>query len=250
MAIVHPFYYYRRMTRELSTGMIILAWSVSMAIGSALFHWNNWQDSNPHCDLSVFPSTYITYCLVPLFVLIWLAIFAFYIQIVREAGGNIRRMKNCITTINGSNGQHKRSILGESKNKSMQMVLMILGCFSFCWLPYMIVVTLKSGGVFCQLFYELSFALAAVNSALNPILYAWKNTSFRQAFQCLLNCKSPNPNNPQFITNYVPSKANSLQNIIEESQDAIENQKIQEKNNEPQNIHINCDNINFIHDWI
>lgn len=40
--------------------------------------------------------------------------------------------------------------------------------------------------------YKITFALALANSAMNPLIYAWKNTNFRRAFQRILRLKSPN----------------------------------------------------------
>lgn len=42
--------------------------------------------------------------------------------------------------------------------------------------------------------YKGVFSLAMLNSALNPIIYAWKNTNFRKAFSRLLHCRSPDYN--------------------------------------------------------
>ena len=39
--------------------------------------------------------------------------------------------------------------------------------------------------------YKAAFSLAMSNSAMNPLIYAWKNTGFRRAFSQLLKCKSP-----------------------------------------------------------
>lgn len=39
--------------------------------------------------------------------------------------------------------------------------------------------------------YKAAFSLAIANSGMNPIIYAWKNSTFRRAFNCLLHCKSP-----------------------------------------------------------
>lgn len=44
------------------------------------------------------------------------------------------------------------------------------------------------------IWYKSTFALAIANSGMNPFLYAWKNTSFRKAFQKILHFKSPNDN--------------------------------------------------------
>lgn len=40
-------------------------------------------------------------------------------------------------------------------------------------------------------YYKASFSLAMANSGMNPIIYAWKNRTFRRAFSHLLRCKAP-----------------------------------------------------------
>jgi hypothetical protein len=86
----------------------------------------------------------------------------------------------------------------------LQVVLLVLGSFSVCWLPYMIVSCTILSGVCTSntdLIYEAAFTLAMVNSCVNPVIYAWKNPEFRQAIKRLLHCSSPNriPPTPSFI---------------------------------------------------
>lgn len=70
-----------------------------------------------------------------------------------------------------------------------------MGCFTVCWLPYFVVACAQ---IFQFLeessptIYKAAFSLAMANSGMNPIIYSWKNSNFRQAFSCLLRCKSPN----------------------------------------------------------
>jgi hypothetical protein len=86
----------------------------------------------------------------------------------------------------------------------LQVVLLILGSFSVCWLPYIIVTCTVMSGVCTNdisLGYKVTFSLAMVNSCVNPIIYSWKNPEFRQAIKRLLHCSSPNriPPTPSFI---------------------------------------------------
>lgn len=96
----------------------------------------------------------------------------------------------------------------------MQVVLLILGCFSICWMPYFIVIVYISvnGSFKSQMVYESTFTMAVTNSCMNPIIYAWKNTNFRKAFWCLLRCKSPSnfTHKHSFITNHVPGNSKKL----------------------------------------
>lgn len=69
-----------------------------------------------------------------------------------------------------------------------------MGCFSICWLPYFIVACAQIFNE-CNItppLYKAAFSLAMTNSALNPVIYSWKNASFRLAFVQLIRCKSPN----------------------------------------------------------
>lgn len=73
------------------------------------------------------------------------------------------------------------------------MLMLIIGCFSICWLPYFIVVSIMSFGVSdLDLLLRLAVVLATANSGMNPLIYAWKNSNFRKAFQKMLHLKSPN----------------------------------------------------------
>lgn len=75
-----------------------------------------------------------------------------------------------------------------------QVVILILGCFTVCWLPYFIVACsqiFKFNDNASPTMYKAAFSLAMANSGMNPIIYAWKNRNFRRAFSHLLRCKAP-----------------------------------------------------------
>lgn len=95
------------------------------------------------------------------------------------------------------------------------MVLLILGCFTICWLPYFIVACsqiyrlIESSSAVA---YMAAFTLAMSNSAMNPLIYAWKNSAFRQAFINLLKCKSPDTLEPsQSMRSNLHRKSSSAQ---------------------------------------
>lgn len=76
---------------------------------------------------------------------------------------------------------------------------MVLGSFSLCWMPYVIVVCTQTVKVYkpnSEVLYKAVFSLAMANSGINPVIYAWKNTGFRRAFLRLLRCQSPDT--PEF----------------------------------------------------
>lgn len=96
-----------------------------------------------------------------------------------------------------------------------QMVLLILGCFTICWLPYFVVACSQIYRVIersSAVAYMAAFTLAMSNSAMNPVIYAWKNSNFRQAFINLLKCKSPDTLEPsQSMRSNLHRKSSSAQ---------------------------------------
>lgn len=85
-------------------------------------------------------------------------------------------------------------------------MLLILGGFSICWLPYFIVACLQIYGGLdgaSPFLYKSVFSLAMANSGMNPLIYAWKNKNFRRSFAYLLRCK--NPDIAYRDTNIVPN---------------------------------------------
>ena len=67
--------------------------------------------------------------------------------------------------------------------------------------------------------YKAAFSLAMSNSAMNPLIYAWKNTGFRRAFSRLLKCKSPDTMEPsQSMRSNLHRKSSSIQH-----QDSVTN---------------------------
>lgn len=75
-----------------------------------------------------------------------------------------------------------------------QVVLLVLGSFSICWMPFVVVAcaqTLPAITLHNPIAYRLTSSLAMSNSGINPLIYAWKNAGFRAAFAKLLRCKRP-----------------------------------------------------------
>lgn len=76
----------------------------------------------------------------------------------------------------------------------LQVVILILGCFTICWLPYFVVACSQIfhfAANSSPIYYKAAFSLAMANSGMNPLIYAWKNRTFRRAFIHLLRCRTP-----------------------------------------------------------
>jgi len=187
VAIVHPLSYNAYATKRRVLLIIVIAWICTMAVSSIPIYWNCF-DTADMCELeSVLPRYYIVAIQMPAFFLSWIAMFLLYWKIWREAHMHARRMNFGIVP----------NIVEKNDRKSVQVVLLILGCFSICWFPYFVVACMRTFGWRTNsmaIWYKSTFALAIANSGMNPFIYAWKNANFRKAFQKILHFKSPNEN--------------------------------------------------------
>ncbi|KAG5682803.1 hypothetical protein PVAND_012130 [Polypedilum vanderplanki] len=191
------------MTRKIALCLMASGWIVGFIIGGIPLIWNKWEYAQG-CEFDqIFYPWYMVGVITPVFSMVWLTMSFVYCRIWREASKQVKQLR--VT------GQQE----GTSDWKSVQMVLLILGCFTICWLPYFIVacsqiykITENSSVVA----YMAAFTLAMSNSFLNPIIYAWKNSNFRQAFINLLKCKSPDTLEPsQSMRSNLHRKSSSAQ---------------------------------------
>ncbi|KAB0396210.1 hypothetical protein E2I00_007030, partial [Balaenoptera physalus] len=77
------------------------------------------------------------------------------------------------------------------EKKATQMLVMVLGTFIVCWLPFFLTHILNAHCQACHVSPELYSAttwLGYVNSALNPVIYTTFNIEFRKAFLKILSC--------------------------------------------------------------
>lgn len=102
--------------------------------------------------------------------------------------------------VQSRNGEHSRL----SRDKKIAKSLAIIVCvFGVCWAPYtllMIIRAVCSGTCIEHHWYEVTFWLLWLNSAINPFLYPLCHSSFRRAFAKILCPKrqsvGPHEENP------------------------------------------------------
>ncbi|XP_077293181.1 histamine H2 receptor-like [Arctopsyche grandis] len=184
MAILYPLHYNKYMSKRVLRLLVVLGWTASVTVSVVPIFWNEWEDGII-CDMhTVMPKTYSTYILTPLFSIMWFIMLVVYWKIWREVVLHTRRMRvaTCLPSI-------KRDW------KSLQVVMMVLGSFTICWMPYVVVACVQAIDAEQTpnvILYMILFSLAKVNSGINPIIYAWKNRGFRRAFIQLIRCRDPN----------------------------------------------------------
>ncbi|XP_061586016.1 5-hydroxytryptamine (serotonin) receptor 1A a [Cololabis saira] len=96
-------------------------------------------------------------------------------------------------TMNEKNSGAKRKLALSRERKTVKTLGIIMGTFIFCWLPFFIVALVLP---FCADSCYMPEWLGAVinwlgysNSLLNPIIYAYFNKDFQNAFKKMLKCK-------------------------------------------------------------
>lgn len=89
-------------------------------------------------------------------------------------------------------GNQSRESL-RSKRRVTRMIIIVIVCFIFCWLPIQLVFTTRAWGVFpskmeWHLVHVAASILAYGNSCINPVLYAFLSENFRKSFRQVLSC--------------------------------------------------------------
>ncbi|XP_072118416.1 D(3) dopamine receptor [Mobula birostris] len=85
----------------------------------------------------------------------------------------------------------KRRNLQLRERKATRMLVVVLGIFLICWLPFFIIHILNTHCKQCHVspkLYSAATWLGYVNSAINPVVYTTFNTEFRRAFLRILAC--------------------------------------------------------------
>ncbi|EDV95455.1 histamine H2 receptor [Drosophila grimshawi] len=187
IAVMYALHYRRYMTRRMAYIIITCNWCVGGLVALIPIFWNKWSETQG-CEFDeVLMPWYVAGIITPGFVIIWICMLVFYWRIMREASKQAKRLRQSVVY----NTHSSHSILHPDW-KSVQIVVFIMGCFTLCWLPYFCVAIAQLLSV-CRsssMIYKTTFSLAMANSALNPIIYSWKNAGFRRAFAQTLCCKS------------------------------------------------------------
>lgn len=175
------------MTRRVAYMIITCNWCLGALVALIPIFWNKWSESQG-CEFDeVLLPWYVAGIITPAFLIIWICMLVFYWRIMREASKQAKRLRQSVVY-----NTHTTHSMLHPDWKSVQIVVFIMGCFTICWLPYFCVAIAQLFSV-CRsnsMIYKSAFSLAMANSALNPIIYSWKNAGFRRAFAQTLCCKS------------------------------------------------------------
>jgi len=199
MKITKPFCYHRNMTKKRSLLAICGVWLYAAILATfAIIKWPGAKgvviDPTHHTcynDNKVFYTVAnIVAFLSPLVVVI-----ASYSLIFRTALTQFNKMKHLIVNTSTKEDRRKqKSVVRDFK--ATKTLAVVLGTFTVCWAPFFIMFTISQYDPFYLMplpynvglafYYLFILILPNLNSACNPVIYAYFNAEFRRSFRKIM----------------------------------------------------------------
>ncbi len=197
--IVHPSKHAHIFTASRSILWIIFVWLYISVFVVIFLIWNNFS-SDQNCVINIIAReayTYVLYCHLGVLLLVNGVLYALILRKVIQHTKQIQDVRIY------------------SKSKEMERrthvtVLIVLGVLYVCWGPFFITSFIPQTSNDVLLASLLALAAVLVNSFINPIIYAWRNKDFREAFVAVLSCRKCIKKQPFSHTIHVASTTGSL----------------------------------------
>ncbi|XP_041814323.1 adenosine receptor A2b-like [Chelmon rostratus] len=190
VAIFMPFRYWVLMTSRNAVLVILTTWLLAFLIGLVpLMGWHKTPPDSGYCFfVLVVDMTYMVYfnffacVLTPLVIM-----FLIYAQIFVAVKQQVRR----IASEHRGEGQMRAAASMRREVKTATSLFLVLFLFTVCWIPLHIINCLLLLCPDCPVPLELlltAIILSHANSAVNPFLYAYTMTAFRDTFKAIFLC--------------------------------------------------------------
>ena len=220
IAIMDPFHYEAKMTAKRVIIMLLCAWGASFLVSHVPIQlgWYTTEEQREALQTFADECTFRVnrvYALVSSCISFWIpvSIMVFtYVKIYSEAMRQAKQIQALTYAVgpsmdqinrvgNGTNGQtnacgtnnaysssqHRKNMRRD--HKAAKTLGIIMGAFLLCWLPFFtwyVSMTMCSECYTPPILEWLLFWIGYINSALNPVIYAYFNRDFRHAFKRLL----------------------------------------------------------------
>lgn len=209
-AILYPMAYSRNVRTKTAIGIISMCWMAGTIVGFLpLFGWHADVENNASClFVKVMDYNYLVFLYFATIITPALLMLAFYAHIYRVIIKQLRQ----IVTMNPVGDCSRRSsstqnyaihqrmchggtmlrVLGAARKrdvKATQNLSIIVLFFMICWIPLYTINCIKAFCPDCFVHPKLTFfciILSHLNSAVNPVLYAYHLKDFRAALKTLI----------------------------------------------------------------
>ncbi|XP_076023205.1 adenosine A2c receptor [Genypterus blacodes] len=192
IAIFMPFHYQNLVTSRNAMLVILGTWLLAILLGLVpLMGWHKTPPKSGYCFfVLVVDMTYMVYCffftcvLAPLVVM-----FLIYAQIFATVKRQVRRI--AAEQSGGAEGRARAAASMRREMKTATSLFLVLFLFTICWIPLQIINCFLLLCPECPVPFELLLAaiiLSHANSAVNPFLYAYTMTAFRDTFKAIFMC--------------------------------------------------------------
>ena len=198
LKIAKPFGYDRNVTKKRSFTAIAGVWIYAAILATfSIIKWPNSPgvlvEKNGFCVNE--SKIFYTVANIVAFLLPLLIILVSYSLIFRTALIQFNKMKDMLIISSNRDERHKqRSVIRDFK--ATKTLAIVLGTFTVCWAPFFLLFTIQlykrilnanmSKAVSKFLFFAFFLILPNLNSACNPIIYAYFNAEYRRAFRKIL----------------------------------------------------------------
>nr|UVI03434.1 allatostatin C receptor 2 [Procambarus clarkii] len=190
IAVCHPISSPRFRTPMISKLVSLTAWTLSALMIVPVFMYSNTLEDNGLDNCNIFwPESegvrgeiaFIRYSFALAFGAPLALIFIFYSLVLHK-----------LKTVGPKSKSKEKK---KSRQKVTRLVLTVITVYVICWLPYwvlqltLILSTPKQGHTnFMVVLFMISSCLSYINSALNPILYAFLSDNFKKSFMKACTC--------------------------------------------------------------
>ena len=178
MAIVHPMTYPVKMTRKLSLVLICAVWCLSLCLS---FPWLFFLCMVSKCATLSHPALRSS-SLPPIMIILYAKMFltaqAHTKRVLRGRMELSDGSHEAMRIHRGGAGMSRSETAINTEYKAAKTIGLVIGAFLICWLPFFTVNIIRPWCIDnCETIYIAFIWLGFVNSAINPFIYTFTNSS-------------------------------------------------------------------------
>ncbi|XP_033097174.1 melatonin receptor type 1A-like [Anneissia japonica] len=205
VCILKPSRYTEIFTKKRTLWMCFAVWGFAflpvlvpaIAIGSRGYNDQSTSCSANRSDDADYWKYFTTVLLIIVIIIASIIVFC-YVKIIRKVSASMKTTRSSKLQ-RGDTGRVSAKLLNNRKKEYnlAKNIMVVSTTFMICWAPMCFVsIARVSGAIIPQQLWQVTVLLILLNSAINPIIYAWRNKYFRKAYLQTL-CKRTTTANVQ-----------------------------------------------------